>query len=263
MLTFLKLGGSLITDKTREGVFLQDRAVRLADEISAAWSARAGLRLLIGHGSGSFGHFAARKHRTMEGVSTPEQWRGFAEVGRTAARLNRLMADALAGAGLPIWPIQPSASAECSGGSLKLLEMRPIRAALDHDLIPLVYGDVALDTARGGTIISTETIFFYLAPLLRPQRVLLFGDVEGVLDESGQVIRRITPGSLPEVEAALGGSRGVDVTGGMASKVRDMVKLVERTPDLTIHILSGLTPGLLHDTLLDPDSAPGTAICAD
>lgn len=263
MLTFLKLGGSLITDKTREGVFLEERAVRLADEIHTAWSAGAGLRLLIGHGSGSFGHFAARKHHTMEGVSTPEQWHGFAEVGRTAARLNRLMADALAGAELPVWPIQPSASAECVGGSLRLLEVRPIRAALDHDLIPLIYGDVALDAARGGTIISTETIFFYLAPLLRPQRVLLFGDMEGVLDKAGQVIRRITPGSLPKVETALGGSRGVDVTGGMASKVRDMVKLVERTPELTIRILSGMTPGLLRDALLDPDSAPGTVICAD
>lgn len=263
MLIFLKLGGSLITDKTREAAFLPDRMARLAAEIGAARAARPDLRLLIGHGSGSFGHFAARRHQTVAGVRTPEQWQGFAEVARVAARLNRLVTEALAEAGLPVWSIQPSASAYCVDGELQHLEARPVQAALERGLVPLLYGDVALDAVRGGTIISTEQIFLYLVPVLRPDHVVLLGEASGVLDGRGGLIRRITPARLPDIEQALGGSHGVDVTGGMETKVRDMARLVEAFPDLTVHILSALEPGVVRQSLLDPDSAPGTVIAAN
>ena len=59
-LIFLKLGGSLLTDKTRPQALRPDVLGRLAGEIAAALAARPALWLLIGHGSGSFGHVAAR-----------------------------------------------------------------------------------------------------------------------------------------------------------------------------------------------------------
>ena len=117
MLVFLKLGGSLITDKSQAATFRPDVAARLAEEIAAARAARPDLQLLIGHGSGSFGHYPATVYRTAEGVRTPDQWRGYAEVGTVAARLNRLMTDTLRAAGLPILSLQPSASAVCRDGA--------------------------------------------------------------------------------------------------------------------------------------------------
>ena len=77
MLTFVKLGGSLITDKRVEQAFRADIAARVAFEIAQAVNA-APQPLIIGHGSGSFGHFPAHVHGTMEGVATRDQWRGFA-----------------------------------------------------------------------------------------------------------------------------------------------------------------------------------------
>jgi isopentenyl phosphate kinase len=259
---FLKLGGSLITDKTRQATFLPERMTPLARAIHRVHEARPELGLLIGHGSGSFGHFAAHKYHTAEGVHQPDEWRGFAEVGRVARDLNQLVSHALSEADVPIWPVQPSASAECADGKLLHLDARPIDKALAQGLVPLVYGDVALDTVRGGTIISTESIFFYLAPILRPERIFLLGEVEGVLDTVGQVVRRITPQTLQDVVEALGGSRGVDVTGGMASKVLDMLRLAEALPGLKIHILSGQEPEVVAQALLDSDSAPGTILSA-
>ena len=35
--------------------------------------------LIIGHGSGSFGHYMASKYGTRRGVNGPEQWMGFAK----------------------------------------------------------------------------------------------------------------------------------------------------------------------------------------
>jgi isopentenyl phosphate kinase len=262
MLVFVKLGGSLITDKRQASSFRAERMTGLARAINDARTQNPSLRMVLGHGSGSFGHFAAKKHGTMQGVSSDAQWYGFAEVSRAAAQLNRLVADALGTVGMPVWVLQPSASAECAGGALRHLATRPVLVALQRGLVPLVYGDVALDSVQGGTIISTETIFFYLAPILVPRHIFLLGEVEGVLDERERVIPVITPESLPEVEAALGGSGGVDVTGGMASKVRGMVQLAQAIRGLRIHICSGVDPNSVRDALLNPDSGPGTVISA-
>lgn len=261
MLTFVKLGGSLITDKRSENRFRSEAAARVAAEVHSALTKNPDLRLLLGHGSGSFGHVAARQYGTMAGVHTPEQWRGFAHVATVAAELNHLMAKTLDAAGVPVWRMQPSASARSRDGMIVDMALDPIKQALEHELVPLVYGDVSLDEVRGGTIISTEAVFFYLARHLPVRRILLLGEVDGVYDPTGQVIPRITPLTLASVEAALGGSAGTDVTGGMETKVRDMVALAQAVPDLTIRIMSGAQPGLLEAALLD-QAQPGTLISA-
>lgn len=260
-LTFVKLGGSLITDKRVENSFRADAAQRVSEAIQNALTEADDLRLLVGHGSGSFGHVAAKQYGTMQGVASLEQWRGFAHVATVAAELNHLMAKTLDGAGVPVWRMQPSASALAEDGVLVSMALEPIRSALEHGLVPLVYGDVALDSVRGGTIVSTETVFFYLARHLPVQRILLLGEVEGVYDRAGQVIREITPATLPAVESALGGSAGTDVTGGMETKVRDMVSLAQSIPGLTIRIMSGTDAALLEATLLG-NAEPGTLIHA-
>ncbi len=259
MLIFVKLGGSLITDKTGEQVFLQARTAQLAGEIAAAVNARPGLELLIGHGSGSFGHVTAHQFGTVRGVFTTEQWRGYAQVSTVAAKLNGLVAAELESAGVPVMRFQPSASAHCRDGVITHITTSTIERALRHGLVPLVYGDVSFDDIRGGTIISTEAIFFYLAQVLQPTQILILGMTDGVYDTDGSVIPKITPHNLAHIETALGGSHGTDVTGGMETKVRDMVSLVQRVPNLEIRIMSGLHEGILERTLCG-DAASGTVI---
>lgn len=259
MLTFVKLGGSLLTDKRVEASFRAEATARIASEIAAALVEQPVLRLLVGHGSGSFGHFAARRYGTIDGVQTSEEWRGFAEVATVAAELNYLVAKALHTAGVPVWRLQPSASTISQNGAISHLALEPIQAALEHGLVPLVYGDVALDRVRGGTIISTETIFFYLAQHLPVRRILLLGEVEGVYAPDGSVIPVITPANFDAIERALGGSAGTDVTGGMETKVRDMLALAQQLDGLEIRIMDGRQPGLLRAALLG-EAEPGTKI---
>src|SRR5512139_3099671 len=100
-LVFLKLGGSLITDKTAEQVARPRVIRRLAREVRNALNKRPGLRLILGHGSGSFGHTVANRYGTRKGVRGPEAWQGFAEVADTAAQLNRIVTSAFVKAGVP------------------------------------------------------------------------------------------------------------------------------------------------------------------
>jgi len=259
MLTLLKLGGSLITDKRVEKSFRRDIVKRLADEIAAARADNPTLSLLIGHGSGSFGHFAAKQANTIGGVFTLADWHAFAYVSNVAAELNYLVCECFQEVGLPVWRIQPSASLFSHNGEIVSMSIKSIETALSNSLIPIVYGDVSVDSAIGGTIISTEKIFFYLSTELSVDRMFLLGEVSGVHDSRGALIKSISSANLSSLSSALGGSGGVDVTGGMETKVRDMLNVIERSPLMTIRIFSGQTKNLLHDTLLGI-AHPGTLV---
>jgi isopentenyl phosphate kinase len=270
---FLKLGGSLITDKTQRETARLDVLARLAGEIAQARAERPALRLLVGHGSGSFGHFAGREYGTRGGIvagAEARSWYGYAATGAAAARLNRLVTDAMLAAGLPAVAFQPSASAACEAGELRRLAWEPIAQALGAGLLPIVYGDVALDSRQGCTIISTEQIFAYLARHLAPARILLAGVVDGVFDSDP--LRQPAARRLPRLRAAdvlagaaepaLGGSHGVDVTGGMASKVREMAALAAEMPGLVVQFLSGEPAGQVRRALLEPAAEIGTRLAA-
>lgn len=260
MLQFVKFGGSLITDKTRAYTVRHQVVTRLAEEVRRSLEAEPDMRLLLGHGSGSFGHWAAEPYGTREGVRTPAEWRGYAEVAAAAARLNRVVTDTFVGAGVPVFGLQPSASARCHDGQLVHLDTGPVQEALSHGLVPLVYGDVAFDDVREGTIVPTEALFVYLADRLRPDRILILSRVAGVLGSDGEVIPRISPADLPRLREMVSGSQAVDVTGGMADKVERMIDLVERHPQTTVHLVTGSQPGLLTRCLLDEEVEAGTRI---
>src|SRR5690554_6432545 len=125
-LYFLKLGGSLLTDKKGVEALRPQVLVRLGQEIRIAMRERPELRLVIGHGSGSFGHVGAARYGTREGVRDGAGWRGFAEVSAAAARLNRLVRETLLAAGVPVLSLQPSASAICQDGTLVELATEPV-----------------------------------------------------------------------------------------------------------------------------------------
>lgn len=253
MLTLLKIGGSLITDKNQRSTLRPEILRQLAQEIRAALDEKPSLSLIIGHGSGSFGHFEAKAHNTINGVSTQVQWQGFASVSRIAAELNYHVASAFANADLPIFRVQPSASVLARNGIIQNMDIQPIIGAVDKGIIPLVYGDVAFDDVLGGTIISTETIFRYLASKLHVKRILLLGEVDGVYDESGEIIPEITSENFETTRTALKGSGGVDVTGGMLTKVQDMLHLANQTPYPDVYILNGKVENRVRDALLGRD----------
>lgn len=260
---FLKLGGSLITDKTGVEVVRDQVLDRLAREIAEARSEKPELQLVLGHGSGSFGHVAGAKFNTREGVRTTAEWAGFVGVSDAASRLNRLVTDALLQAGVPAISLQPSASAICEDGRIKNLADQPVQSALEAGLLPVVFGDVAFDQVRGGTIISTEEVLIYLAKKLKPAWFLLAGETPGVLNESGQVVSLITAGNYDQIAPSIGGSRGTDVTGGMAGKVLSMLELVDTYPDSRVRLFSGLEKRNLFRVLVNPDRPLGTELRSD
>ncbi len=248
---YLKLGGSLITDKQRPETPRLDVISRLAHEIASALSACPNLQLVLGHGSGSFGHSAGSRHGTRQGVRTAEDWRGFAEVWYAANRLNRLVVDALVEEGLPVVALSPCAMVTSKARRVLRWDTAPIQAALAAGLLPLIQGDVVFDTAIGGTILSTEDLFAHLAGGLPPQRILLAGIEAGVWADYPACTRlqdEIT--NREGWQGGLHGSAAPDVTGGMAAKVRQSLEMIAAQPHIQIFIFSGEAPGAVESALL-------------
>ena len=258
-LVFLKLGGSLITDKTQPYTPLLDVMDDMALQIATTLQIQPNLRLVIGHGAGSFGHVAASEYKTRDGYprSSPlthrerdesenNYWKGFAEVWYQASSLNRYVMKALHKAAVRVISLPPSSSVIASDGKVSVWETTPIRMALAAQIVPVIFGDVVFDEIRGGTILSTEDLFMHLARALSPERILLAGLESAVWADFPARTRKIeiiSPETFDQISNGIGKSTGADVTGGMESKVKQMLELVESNHDLTIQIFSGREPG--------------------
>jgi isopentenyl phosphate kinase len=265
-LVFLKLGGSLITDKTRPYSVRLDKLADLAGQIAHALQTQPSLRLVLGHGSGSFGHTAAKEYKTREGAPAPlrlppfsakmggenKYWKGFVEVWYQASRLNRCVIQALHEVGIAAMTFSPAASVWAENGHVAAWDTSQIEAALENGIIPVVHGDVIFDRAKGGTILSTEDLFQHLAWELRPGRILLAGLEEAVWADfpaRRQRVEVLTRESFRQISSGVGGASGADVTGGMLSKVQQMLALVEQVPGLQVSIFSGEGEGNLEKAL--------------
>jgi len=251
-LIFLKLGGSLITDKGKPNTPQVEVITRLAAELSSFFKSNHGSQIILGHGSGSFGHVPAKEFGTRSGVYDEKGWFGFLEVWQAAAKLNHIVIDCLRSAGLPALATPPSAVVTASNKQVSRWDLTPIISALKAGLLPVVYGDVAFDDSLGGTILSTEDLFYHLALQLAPKRILLAGIEPGVWEDypqRTQIVSEITPANYDRYFAVLKGSQAVDVTGGMASKVTQNLELIKKVPGLEVVIFSGSQPGNLAQVL--------------
>jgi isopentenyl phosphate kinase len=244
---FLKLGGSLITDKNQPNTARREVIQRLADEIVQAYEANPNLKLLVGHGSGSFGHHAAKKYQTQKGASTAEDWHGFAEVWTVANRLNRIVVDSFLQAGLHVVSFPPSASVICEDNQIQQIAIEPLKYAIDVGLIPILQGDVAFDRKQGSTIVSTEQVFEFLVPDLKPSKVLLVGIEEGVYQDyptCETLIPHIHEGNIDQFSITT--SSAPDVTGGMTAKVQQAMSMCRLAKGLEVRIFSGERTGILE-----------------
>ncbi len=259
----VKLGGSLLTDKATAETARHDEIHRLAEELATA-RRETGQRVILGHGSGSFGHAAATRFRMSEGFDDPGQRAGASATQDAAARLNRLVVKALLEAGESPFALAPSSFLIGRLGRPADGKPDAFTLALDRGFLPVTYGDLLLDTKLGVSIASTEAVFAFLARRLLKKRqpvthAYWFGETAGVMDSNGTLIPRIHPSELNQLRPVLGGARGFDVTGGMRHRVETAVRLAQQ--GITSWIADGTHPGLLAKALRG-EAVPGTCVSA-
>lgn len=241
----VKLGGSVITDKTKYRTFRKEATARLAGEI-----ARSKQDVIIVHGAGSFGHVLADRFQLQHGLKKKEQIEGAARVMEDVRDLNLQVIRTLNEQGLFSISIPPSATAELDAGNLISLDVSKFSAALALDFTPVTFGDLVLDKSRGFGICSGDKLMEYLAKALHPERIIFCADVDGVYDcdpstnpgaKRFETVDEETLKNLPRTQ------RCADVTGSIYGKLESMLRISSHAQECMM--INGNAPGRLEAAL--------------
>ena len=219
----MKLGGSIITDKKSSYTANIQAIKTIANVLKTVKSP-----LLISHGSGSFGHTSAQKYGGKHGYHS---LLGIAKVAKDAAEINRIVMDNLIDEGLPAISFRPQSFLMAENGVLKDSFVIPLQEALWQGLIPVVYGDVILDTKWKSTIFSGETTLNILCRFLQKKyeipEIIELCDVDGVLNLNQETIPHINTGNWKEINKYLIKNSVTDVTGGMRHKIESALDIAQ------------------------------------
>ena len=225
----LKLGGSLLTNKEKKFSINKRVLRRIVSEIKES-----GKNLVIIHGGGAFGHPLAREYKLNRGYTSKSQIKGIALTRKAMQDFNNIVVGEFISQGVNAISLQTSAIAICENRRIKSFNHEMIKKFLELGVTPILYGDVVLDDRLKFCILSGDQIVSYLAKILKPERIVLAIDVDGVFDKNpkkykdAKLIDRITSTTFKELKSKCDfESYADDVTGGIESKIRELINLAE------------------------------------
>ncbi len=250
-LILIKLGGSLITDKSQAFTAKEEVIKRLAGEIKSALKNFKG-KILIGHGSGSFGHSVANQYQTQKGIINSKSVEGFPLVADAARKINEIVIDIFLAKKLPVVSFSPLSFLFTDNRKLQSKLLTPISKSLEVGLIPVIYGDVIMDEKMGFCIYSGEKSLNVIAQELNETydiTIIYCGETDGVYDASGETIAKINPKNFKDFKKNIGGSASTDVTGGMLHKVEESLEIARQLGIKTL-IINGTIKRNLQKAIL-------------
>lgn len=252
----MKLGGSVITDKSRYATPRLEDLVRLAQEIAAS-----GERVVVVHGAGSYGHVLAKEHGLAKGDDGSAAQRvAFGRVLADVRELQGLVVRALCDAGLAAVPHSTFDLARLTAGELATFAYAPVHDTLASGFTPVLGGDGALDAARGFGICSGDVLMAELARAVRPSRAIFVTDVDGIYDrDPSEAGARLLPRIDLRTDVRTTESRVPDITGAMMGKLK-RAREVARA-GVPVHVVNGRAPGRLAAALVG-GAVTGTVVTA-
>ena len=249
-LVIVKLGGSAITDKNAVKRARIPVIKRVAKEINEALAGK-NFNLIIVLGGGSFGHPIAKKYEIHRGIASENSLIGVSETVDSMRELSLIVTQIFRDQGLPVIPIQPSAIAINNNTKLETMYSETMKKYIEIGMIPVLWGDVALDNSLGVSILSGDNIISHLAIKYGAAKVVFGMEIDGFyydpINQKG-LIREICEDNIREILNYARDSSAIDVTGGMARKIEEILPMYER--EIEIFLVNITKPGVLRDVLL-------------
>jgi len=257
--TILKIGGSVITDKSKELDARTQVMNRLAEEIQ-----RANVQnLIIVHGGGSFGHPTAQKYDIKAGLKEENQRVGFAETHHLMTVLNGLFIDSLIWHDIPAVSITPSSCIMTENGRIRCFEDTPLKMLLKTGFLPVLYGDAVLDSKLGFTILSGDQLVSAIATRLNAERIIMGVDVDGLysgdpkVEKNARMFTHLTLEELKKLKNKISKPDACDVTGGMFGKIAELLPAIEY--GISVTIVNATKPNYIYK-VLKREKVEGTSI---
>ncbi|MEM3851753.1 MAG: isopentenyl phosphate kinase [Methanomassiliicoccales archaeon] len=244
VLSLVKLGGSVITEKNRPLTMAVSNCKRLARELSSYLNGGENNLILV-HGGGSFGHMKAKKYDLSPGRGRIID---YLEVRNDMRALNHRLISLFLDNGIrclstPADSLWHFRDATAVSGDLTVLS-----TLLNLKVVPITFGDVVCDDLHGFSIVSGDSLMLYLSKHFRPDITIFCTDVDGVYDKNpktsadARMLQYVDTSTLVSAD-----SNRNDVTGGMSFKLRSMLSIAEHSGKTVV--LNGRKEGRLASAL--------------
>ena len=241
----IKLGGSVITDKSQYKKFNKEQTARLCREI-----AESGRSVMIVHGAGSYGHVLAKRYAIQNGLVDFAQVSPAAMVHHDAMELGLLVTSELMAVGIPAASLSPGSCFVMDEGRLVVNDDEVIRRMSHVGIMPVTHGDVVMDRQKGFAIVSGDELMEVMARIFKPERIVFVSDIDGLYDSNPKENpeARMIPEVTQEILDGVSSDEDVDdVTGGVRNKMEAMLRMC--SPDRDCVLVNGTVPGRLLSLL--------------
>ena len=244
MTTIVKLGGSIITDKTEYRRFMKHDTEKVVSVLSSL-----GDNLVLVHGGGSYGHIKAMEYGIPGPVSERSR-KGFSLIHCDMLRLNAEVSEILISNDYKFISLPPASFIFGRTRSYSAF-----RKYFERGFMPVTFGDVYVKSDTEYDIYSGDTLVYDLARIFTPDRVIFLSDVDGIFNRNPKLYSGARLLSRLDEDATFQPS-AIDVTGGIGRKLEIMKKV--RRYAKSVYLINGLKPERLR--MLDSPDLIGTVI---
>jgi len=255
-IAFIKLGGSLITDKSRPYIERKGIISQLAEEIKEILELEPNINFVLGNGAGSFAHPSAAKYKTKEGFINANSKYGACVVQNDAVAINRIVINGFLKKKIPVMGVSPHDLILSASRKLKSIWLEPIIYMLKKEIIPVVHGDVLVDENQGVSIFSCDKVLQLIAKnldlsLWKEVFFISVGNFPGVLDVNNKLVGKLTPKIFNKLikQGAFVQTGNVDVTGGMRTKIEELAEMSKL--GIKTYIVDGRHSGSIKKLFLE------------
>jgi isopentenyl phosphate kinase len=235
-ITVIKLGGSLLTDKSKPYEARKSVIRSVIRELKTCIDEGLIESLVVVQGVGSYGHPPILEHGLHKGFKGPEQLIPLSKTQRIVNGFREMVAGEFHLAGLPVNLLHPSSMVVAEKMRILKYFLDPLKGYLSLGMVPLLGGDMLYDTAMGFSVGSGDQLAVLLARELNAKRLIFAMDVSGIYtgnpktDPKASIIEEVNLNETDKVLARMGSSGTVDASGAIKGKltsiaqVRDLVE---------------------------------------
>jgi isopentenyl phosphate kinase len=259
-LTVIKLGGSLLTDKSKPYTYRKDVLESVAREIGECLTEGLIESLILLHGVGSYGHPPVLEHNLHKGFLGPNQLLPLSTTQESVATLRHIIVKEFQRAKVPVCLMYPSSMIISEKMKMTDYFLEPVKGFASLGMVPLLGGDINVDTVMGWSVGSADQLAVILCEEMNAKRLIFASDVPGLFDadpklkDDASFINTINLNDLEATLKRMGVSGVEDASGGMKGKLRSIVPakpLIEQ--GLEVGLLSMMKYGVLKAFLKNED----------
>lgn len=260
-LIVLKLGGSMLTDKSTPYKIREDVIKSVAVEIKECIDLVLIKSLVIVHGVGSFGHPPVLKYNLHKGFRNKDQLISMSKTQLIVNEFRKTIATTFLEEGVPINLMH--ASSMVVGNKMVIADhaFTSLKGFLSLGMVPLIGGDMMYDTSMGFSVCSGDQLAVVLSRILHAKQLLLATDVPGVFDkdpksgEPAQLLKEININEIEQLLSKTNETIKTDASGKMRGKLLSLVSIKHQIQEgLAVAILSMNRKGVLKNYLKGEES---------